>query len=267
MLLSNRIEELKNVNIDQSQKVFSMYLNTDRKRMDQQKGEWKIHLKNGLKRLKEYIENSDDRNEIRQIHTIKEKVEREIHENQTDLLRSVVLFATADDTIWFADYLQVPVETAFYWEDEPVLDPLQSLENKYPYMGIVVLQQDEAAVLETETGTLKDRFHYTLDLNTNDWRQHQGPQDMKQRGLSMAGGSQKDEFKERFKAHQQRWYKSLVSKVEQKAGKKNWEQIYLVGEKEEVEALKKYFNKEIDKVIPRNILNRDTDTILTEVLA
>ncbi|WP_085522314.1 VLRF1 family aeRF1-type release factor [Tuberibacillus sp. Marseille-P3662] len=262
MSLKKDINELMKVNVEEPKKVLTMYLNTDRKSPEQQKGEWKIHLKNGLKNLEEKAKKSGSQKEMDQAKEIIKKVEDIVYGNERELLRGLVLMTTADENIWFMKTLQVPVETAFHWETYPVLDQLQALEKTYPYMGIVLIQKDEAAVLETEMGVLEEQTHYTLDLNTDDWREHQGPQ-----GDDITeGGSKKDEYDERVEAHQQRWFKNLVSEVERKADSSNWEKIYLVGERDEVKALKSYFNKEVDKIISRNLLNRNADKILDAVL-
>lgn len=262
MLLKDQIKQLKKIEYQDPKKVFTMYLNTDPKSSEQQKGEWKIHLKNALKDLADATKDSDSHEEKNQSKTIREKVEKEVYGKEPELLRSMILFATADEELWFSKTLHIPVETEFHWENKPVLDQLESLEESYPYTGIIVIQQDEALVLETEIGTLMDQTHYTLDMNTDDWREHQGPQgdDLTQ------GGSKKDEFKDRVKANQQRWFKSLVSTLEKKAKDKGWEQIYLVGEKDEIDPLQPYFNKTINKTIPRNIFNWDADKILDAAL-
>lgn len=262
MLLKDQIKKLKNVHYNDPKKVFTMYLNTDRSSPEQQKGEWKIHLKNALKDLADSTKYSDSHDEKNQSRAIREKVEIEVYGKERELLRGLVLFATADEELWFSEALHIPVETEFHWENEPDLTQLESLEQSYPNTGIIVIQQDEALVLETEIGTLLEQTHYTLDMNTDDWREHQGPQgdDITQ------GGSKKDEYKERVKANQQRWFKSLVSILEKKAKDRGWKQIYLVGEKDEIEPLQTHFSKKIDKTIPRNILNWDANKILAAVL-
>lgn len=80
---------------------------------------------------------------------------------------------------------------------------MKSLQGNYPYTGILVLQQDKARLIETEIGTIVKEKDFILDLDTDDWREHQGPQgdDFTQ------GGSKRDEFKERVKANQERWLK------------------------------------------------------------
>ncbi|HET7580025.1 MAG TPA: VLRF1 family aeRF1-type release factor [Bacillales bacterium] len=262
MTLNKQLDELKNKEFQAPKKVLSLYLNTDLSQQSQQEGEWKIRLKNGLKRIQEYVENSGDKEELKQFKSTRKAVENKIYENEKSLSRSIVIFATADEEIWVAEKLPVPVETEFYWESSPVTTQFQSLKKDYPFMAVVLIQKNEAAVLETEWGILMDKSRYTLDLNTNDWREHQGPQ-----GDDLTrGGSKKDEFDDRLEANRNRWFKQLVSKIEKKAGNRNWEKLFLVGEKDEVENLKSHFSKTIDKTIPRNLLNRKDQDILSEVL-
>src|SRR5699024_706068 len=139
---------------------------------------------------------------------------------------------------------------------------IEKVEQAYPDTGVVVMQHDSVLASETEAGTLLDKTLYTLDLNTDDWREHEGPQgdDLTQ------GGAKRDEFNERVKANQQRWYKSLASRLEKKGKKHGWKQIYLVGEKDELERIRPYFQKPIDKMVNKNILNWNVSHILAEAL-
>lgn len=262
MLLQDQIKKLKEVHYNEPKKVFTMYLNTDPRSPEQQKGEWKIKLKNALKDLADATKDSDSHEEKNQSKTIREKVEKEVYGKERELLRGLVLFATADEDLWFSEALHIPVETEFHWTNEPDLSQLKNLEETYPYTGVVVLQQDKALVLETEVGAMLGQTHYTLDMDTDEWREHQGPQgdDWTQ------GGAKKDEYQEHVEALQQRWFKSLAQTIEKKAKDHEWRQIYLVGGKDEIDPLQTYFNKKIDKTIPRNILNHDANKILSEVL-
>lgn len=262
MLLKDKIKELKNIDYKDSKKVFTMYLNTDPRSPDQQKGEWKIRLKNALKDLADSTKNSHSHEEKQQAKIIRQKVEKEIFDKQHKLLRSHILFATAEEDLWFSEPLNIPVETEFHWENKPDLKQLENLEQSYPYTGIIVVQQNEVAVLETEIGRLVDQTYYTLDMSTEDWREHQGSE----KDVFSQGGARKDEIDNHVKANQQRWFNNLIPKLEKKAKDKNWKQIYLVGEKDEITPLKPYFNKNIDKTIPRNLLNWDTNEILTAAL-
>src|SRR5699024_228492 len=262
MLLKQQIEELKNKTFDEPQKVYSMYLNTDPRDPEQQNGKWKIKLKKSLQDLAETTKKSDSHEEKNQAKSMIEKVEQEVYDREPDMQCSFVFFGTADEELWFSKMLHIPVETELHWEYQSNVAQLEKLEEAYPYTGVVVMQQDSVLAIETEAGTILDKTLYTLDLNTDDWREHEGPQgdDLTQ------GGAKRDEFNERVKANQQRWYKSLASRLEKKGKKHGWKQMYLVGEKDELERIRPYFQKPIDKMVNKNILNWNVSHILAEAL-
>lgn len=220
MLMKDQLKQLKNIRYKDPHKVFSMYLNTDPRDPEQQDGKWKIHLKKSLQDLAESTKKSESHEEKNQARTIIHKVEQEIQKKEADMHRSMILFASADEDLWYSKTLHIPVETEFHWENAPALNQLEKLEQSYPYTGIIVVQQYEVLVIETEIGALINETHYELNLDSDDWREHQGPQgdDLTQ------GGAKRDEFNERVKANQQRWFKSLVSTLEKKAADKGWEQ-------------------------------------------
>lgn len=259
MLLQQELDQLKQFNGKQNdQKVFSLYLDT----RPEQGEKWKIELKNALQDLAKRTKNSNNHEEKNQSKDIIKKVEKRLQDLEPDFKNGVLLFITSYESLWFEQLVNVPIETEFNWGDTPKLDQLKSLTERYPYTGIVVLQQDKARVIETEIGIAIGEYDYTLDLDTNDWRQHQGPQgdDYTQRG------AKRDEFKARVKANQERWLKSLTSIVEKTSKKNGWQQLYLAGEKEEVEKLRSMFNVEIDKVTPSNILKSNTTEIIKKVM-
>lgn len=256
MTLQKQIQNLKQYNGKKREnKVFSVYLNTS---PEQAGKKWEIELKKALNNLAERTKQSDSHEEKNQAKTIIQKVDTEIKNNTSELKRGLVLFTTADEDLWFFKLLQVEVDTHFHWGDEPDVEQLEQLEYSYPFTGIVLLQQDKAQLLETEIGSLISETNYTLNLNTDEWREHQGPQgdDLTQ------GGSKKDEFKERVKENQKRWFKNLAFNIEKKAKKEGWSQLYLIGEKKEIETLSTMFNRRINKIIPSNLLGANTDKIL-----
>ncbi|WP_432723887.1 VLRF1 family aeRF1-type release factor [Staphylococcus equorum] len=259
MLLQEEINNLEQFDgKSRNQKVFSIYLDTS----PDQGTKWKIELKNALKDLSDKTKSSDNHEEKNQAKDIINKVETEIQGAEPNLKRGLILFMTADETLKFEKHVNISIKTEFKWDTKPKLDQLKSLQQSYPYTGVLVLQQDKARVIETEIGTIVDEDYYTLDLDTNDWREHSGPQgdDLTQ------GGAQRDEYKERVKANQERWFKSLVATIEKNAKKKGWHQLYLAGEKEEVEKLKTMFNRNIDQVTPSNILNLNASEIINKVM-
>ncbi|SFJ42233.1 Protein required for attachment to host cells [Halobacillus dabanensis] len=267
MDLNKEIKKLENVHLEKPQKVFTMYLNTDPSDPDQQGGEWKIHLKNGLNNFESYLQEDGDSDEKRNYWAVKEKVEKFIEENEQNFAKSVVLFATGDETIWFAERFQMPVKTEFYWEETPVLDQLKEMQNKFPKTGIVLTQKNEIKLIDAQLGMLKDTQLFELDLDTEDWRQHQGPHRAQpSMGSGGAKTSKRDQFEERFEANRYRWYKSVAPKIDKLAKDYEWERLYLVGDKEELKDLQDNMNKEASDMINKNLLDHEEMHVIEEVV-
>ncbi|WP_261130566.1 VLRF1 family aeRF1-type release factor [Bacillus sp. Marseille-Q3570] len=264
MRFSEKLNELKQQRADGSQKILSMYLNTDRSSADQQGGEWKIKLKNGLNKFEEYIEEMGNHDELKGYRNLKEKVYKTVTGRERELKRSLVLFATPDEKLWVIEDLQVPIETSFHWEDEPVLEQLENLQSNYPYSGIIVINKEDATVLETEMGVLVDEYHYTFDPDIEDWREHQGPFDA---AITGANTNKKDEFQERFEANQQRWLKNLSNKVAKKAKKNKWQDTYLMGEKGYLNEFENYLTIKETKKTGKNPSRMEPSKIIDQVIA
>ncbi len=101
---------------------------------------------------------------------MKEKVEKYMKENELELAKSVVIFATADDSIWFAEKFQMPVQSEFEWSDSAKLDQLKQMYNEFPKTGIILTQKEAVKVLDTELGTVKDSHIFELDIETENWK-------------------------------------------------------------------------------------------------
>ncbi|MFG6116964.1 VLRF1 family aeRF1-type release factor [Halobacillus sp. MO56] len=267
MDMNKEIKKLESVYLEKPQRVFSMYLNTDPSDPDQQGGEWKIHLKNGLNNFESYLKEDGDSDEKRNFWAVKEKVENYVHENEQNFAKSLVIFATADDTVWFAERFQMPVETEFHWEETAKLDQLKKMYDQFPKTGIILTQKEAIKILDTELGTLKETQLFELDLDTEDWKQHTGPH-RAQPSMGSGGKSTKQEqFQERFEANRYRWYKSLAPKLDKLAKDNQWERIYVVGDKEEAADLTENMNKEINDVVNKNMLDHEEMKVINEVVS
>jgi hypothetical protein len=267
MTLQKALNKLENLHLQKPDKLLTMYLNTDRRDPDQQGGKWKIALKNGFNRFEEYLEISNDE-EKKRFHSIREKVETYVLSLERDLPRSIIVFASEDSGIWETFELQVPVKTNFYWEEFAELDQLKEIHSQNPPTGVILLQQNQAKLIQTALGRVEDTEMYKLDIETEEWRRHAGPQPA-DINLGSNGGSanQDDHYQERIEAHQKRWYKSLASKLDQEAANRSWEKIILVGDKGTGQLLSENMNKKIDEILQKNLLNQKEETILEEVLA
>ena len=143
MALSESLERLKYARCERG--VLTIYLNTMRTR----NSEWKLRLKNGLKKWQEYIEARGNEEELKDYIMIKKKVMKEMKDQQLNLQKSIVIFASVDQTIWEVHHLQLEIENEFHWETYPVIDQLEEIQQKYPTTGIIVVHQKEVLAIDT----------------------------------------------------------------------------------------------------------------------
>ncbi|MFE8702004.1 VLRF1 family aeRF1-type release factor [Cytobacillus sp. FJAT-54145] len=262
-----KLSKLSNFRSYKPDKVLSLYLHTDRSHPDQQRGEWKIALKNGFNKLEEYL-NVSSHEELNRLRSIRSKLEKYMEGLERNLPRGIVIFASIDSNLWESFELQVPVQTNFYWEERPVLQELQSLYKKYPLTGLVLMQQNQIKILSSVFTVLQDMETMEFDLESEDWRKHEGPSHM---NASLGKGAVKsaaqvDHYQERVKMNQHRWLKSLGSILDKKAADHKWDKIILVGDKEEAELLNSSMNKQVDKIIQKNLLNEHEHAVIEKVL-
>ncbi|MGJ9457534.1 VLRF1 family aeRF1-type release factor [Oceanobacillus sp. CF4.6] len=266
MDINEKLKELENVRAEGSNKVFTMYLNTDPSDPDQQGGEWKIHFKNGMRNFEKYLEEANDKEELKNFQLVKKNVEKYMKENEQQHLKGIIVFATADEVVWYADMVQMRLENEFYWQETPELDQFRKLKDTYPKTGIILVQQNEIKVIESYLNQLEDTLSYELDVEEETWRVMQGPR----KGNSATGmGStnlQKDNFEARYEANQQRWYKSIAPKLDKQAKDKKWEKIFVVGEAASSKELEKQMNKPVNEVIQKNMLDHEESKVMKEVL-
>lgn len=259
------MNQLKQMSSDE--KVLSLYLNTDPTDPDQQGGKWKTMLKNGLHEIEQTVKEKGQKEDIENFKKVKEEVEKYVFEHERNLKRAIVIFAAADQSVWFAKQLQLRVKSSFHWEEKPVIDPLETLLKDYAKSGIILVQHDEIKVLETllnETSVVKD---YELDIQTEDWKEKVGPrQGFHSSGLG-AHNAQVDNFEKRFEANQHRWFKSIAGKLDKLVKDQEWENIYIVGETNVSHELEKAMNKKVEKVIHKNMLDQSEEKIVDTIFA
>ena len=264
MAFHEQIDELESVHKEGSDKVFSMYLNTDPSDPDQQGGKWKIQLKKSLQNFTNYLEADEDKRELENFLAVKDKVERYMEKAEQDLARGVILFASADD-VWFAETVQMRLESEFYWESTPHLEQLKRLQEKFPKTGIILAQQNLIKVIDASMNEVEDVHYYELNIDTEDWRVKKGPGRGRGGAQPGPGDYQKDKFDKRFSANKQRWYKSIAPKLDKLAKDGAWNKIYLLGERDAVNELDKQMNKGADQIINKNMLDHEELDVLAEV--
>lgn len=267
MIYQDKIAKLRNMKLQKPDKVLSLYLNTDRRDQDQQGGEWKIALKTGFKRLEEYLKVSSE-DELERLSSIRKKVENYFESLGRQMPRGVVIFASEDSGVWETFELQVPVKTSFYWEERPVLDGLNELHQHYPLTALVLMQQNQVKILTSNFAQLEDSETMEVDLVFDDWRQHEGPSHVNRSMGSSAvkGANQVDHFEDRVKENQYRWIKSLGSKLDKKIADQKYEQVILVGDKEEGQMLEKNMNKPVDDIIQKNLFDENEHKVIEKLL-
>src|SRR5699024_12776871 len=76
--------------------VLTLYLNTDASNPDLNNGEWKIHLKNEIKEMKNYADNTAREPEKKALKKLHKKVEDRVGELQMELQKGLMITASAD---------------------------------------------------------------------------------------------------------------------------------------------------------------------------
>ncbi len=269
MTMTDRIRKLETVQLEKPEKVLTMYLNMDPSDPGHQGGEWKIQLKNAMSNFEEYVENSGNKEELKNFRKVRSRAEKFVDSHHQDHLKSIVLFASADDSVWFAETLQMRVETEFFWEMAPRLEQLEQLNREFPKSGIILVQQNHVKIVEAELGVVQDTREYMLDLDTEDWRKYKGQPTSgnPRRGGTQGSGVQQHKYEDSIRVNQKRWYKGLAPKLDKMAKKDEWQRIYLVGKKEEIAEIEDHMNKPIDDRVPKNLLNQKEEKVIEEVVA
>ncbi|RNF40153.1 VLRF1 family aeRF1-type release factor [Planococcus salinus] len=292
MTLYDEIQKLKSFECE-DRCVLSVYLNTNPADLNAQSGAWKIHLKNGLKRLDEYLTASHDETEIKNYKKLRKKVEQEILDHQNDLQKGVVIFASTHDDLWSVHYVQVPVKTSFHWETKPVLDELRYMYKAYPYAGVVLPSFKGVRVLDTSMGIINDEIYYEFDSGLEVWTEQKGVRSSgRVQGRAGAGtarsgaagsvgggaaggnspviggsggGSPVDELDHRLKENLERFYKDMGGKIEKLKKERHWEEIHIVGEAEHAKSFSRALQKKPNSCIYKNLINSQPSNILHEV--
>jgi hypothetical protein len=276
MTLYDEIQKLKAFNCE-DRCVLSVYLNTNPADLNAQNGAWRIHLKNGLKRLDEYLEASQNEKEMKRYKELRKKVEREILDHQDDLQKGVVIFASPHEDLWSVHYVQVPVKTSFHWETKPVLDELRYMYKAYPYAGIILPSFKGIRVLDTSMGIINEEIFYEFDSGLEVWTEQKGVYSASRGGgavNSMGGGgahlggnsgSHADDLDHRLRENLERFYKDMGSKIEKLKKERHWDEVHVVGETEHAKSFAKTLPKKPSSCVYKNLINSAPGQILHEV--
>lgn len=261
MTLKEELTQLKEVE-QPTRSVLSLYLNTDPTDPEQSNEAWKIHLKNGLKRLHEYVEAFDEPGEMKEFEKTCSKVQKEIEGNQLELHKGIIIFASESGDLWSVHNVQVPIKTSFHWEKKPILEPLMKMQDKYPSAGIILPSLDEVRIIDTSMGVIQDELYYEFDSDSDEWKNKKG---LAYGAIRSSGATHIDAFDKRMKENLLRFYKDIGTTINQLKKKKNWAEIHLVGEADSTNPFAQVLNHKPDSVLNKNLINRNPNFIYDEV--
>src|SRR5699024_4494602 len=159
MPFEEEIKELESIRKEGSDKICSMYLNTDPSDPDQQGGKWKIQLKKSLQDFTNFFKEDDNKEELKNFEIVKDKVEKYDEVAEKELTRGINLMATADK-VWFARKVQMRLKSEFDWQREPNLTQLKELEIEFPKTGMILVQQNYVKVIDAFLNEIRDVHFY-----------------------------------------------------------------------------------------------------------
>lgn len=261
MTISNDLQMLKDFRSG-ARNVLSIYLNTNPGDPDQLNGAWKIYLKNGLKDLEKYLTASDKGDELKSFKELKKKVMSEIDDNQEDLHKGVIIFASEEPALWSVHYVQVPVKTSFHWEDHPVVEQLNYMYKAYPDSAIILPSFGEVRILDTSLGLVKDDLTFIFDPNLETWGEEKN---MDPDGKHVIGSSKVDFLESRLKENLNRFYKGMSTNVERLKKERGWKEIHVSGETELAIAFAETLREKPASCIYKNLNNSKPQEIIHQV--
>lgn len=242
--------------------VLSVYLNTNPGDPELLNGGWKIHLKNGFKRLEEYLEASEDEQELKAFRELKKKIGEEIEKNVNNLRKSVVLFAAIEPELWSVHYLQVPVKTSFHWENKPIVEEIEYMYKAYPEAGVILPSFGEIRFLDTAMGDVKDDFIYAFDADTGKWRHKKEDSNIQDRTSNKTASPFMDP---KAKANLKGFFKGMDSVVEKLKKERGWKEIHLSGEVDAANAFAETLGQKPASCIYKNLNNSKAADIIHQV--
>ena len=261
MTLINELQTLKEFQCE-DRCVLSVYLNTHPGDPNQLNGGWRLHLKNGFKRIGEYLSASGDESELKAFKKINDKVVKEIEGNQNDLSKGVVIFASTDPELWSVYYVQVPVKTSFHWENHPVLEEMEYMYKAYPEAGVVLPSFGEVRILDTAMGSVKDELIYNFDPNLEVWGEKKKVTDDNHPAI---GNIHIDRLEPRLKENLNRFFKDMGKVVERLKKERGWKEIHVSGEAEMANAFAETLRDKPASCIYKNLNNSKPNDVLHQV--
>jgi len=235
--------------------TLSIYLNTSPDRED-----WRIRLKNGLKRMKEYITASNPE-QAKNFTKISKRVEKAIRDHQTSLSNSLVCFVSDGHMNMY--HLQIPVENDFQWKKGPATEQLQAKFDEYPKCGVVLLQNNKVTLITSVLGELIHEMHYEIDLETNNWKEYKGTASG---NIYSGGANHREKFNRRLKENQARWYRQIVPTINRFARQQQWQSVHLAGPAELTKTMRNLLSIKVNGETTRNYSGKSAHAILNRTI-
>lgn len=219
--MTKKVEQIHNEVAQLDGYVLTVYLNTDPAGDD-----WKIRLKNGLRKMTEYVEASNPK-QVREFKRVRQKVDRAIKDHARYRANSLVCFANKDDVLIYP--LQLQVENDFSWEEEAKTNQLEEICHTYGNSGVILVQRDKVTLLSHRLGELVDETHFEFDVESKHWKRYKG---VAFGNIYSSSAHHREKFDRRIRENQKRWFKQLVPMIERHARQKGWNGVHLAGPKE-----------------------------------
>lgn len=254
MSLSKELETLKDFYCD-NRCVLTVYLNTNPGDPEQLNGAWRTHLKNGFKRIEEYLSASEDKNELKAFNELKIKVTEEVENNKNNLNKSVVIFAAVEPELWSVHYVQVPVKTSFHWEHQPMSEEMEYMYKAYPEAGIILPSYSEIRILDTAMGKVKEELTYEFDSGIEDWREKKKAKHIQNEPAIEA----------RPKTQMKEFYKGISKIIEKLKKERNWREVHISGETEAANAFAEILREKPASCLYKNLNKSKANDVIAQV--
>ncbi|MBJ6362354.1 VLRF1 family aeRF1-type release factor [Paenibacillus sp. GCM10012307] len=260
MKLVEKCQKLESYPTHSSERFLTVYLNTAP--TGNQPQQWKIRLKNGMKKLIEYSKAAGDDKQVRQLLNIQKQIEAELDNRRQEFKNGLVIVAEDSGVLLFFESLQAPLPNRFYWEKEPRLQELKELLRRYPAAGIIQVGHDSVAVIDTILGEIKQEVYFEWNADNEDWKEYKGVAATIREASS---SSQRERFHDRMDVHRQRWMKRLVPVIERFKKQKQWQELIFTGEKSLASELSREFQPMKTRVISKNMNRVPSHEVIREV--
>lgn len=244
MSLWEKATELRFLSKEKPGGILTIYLDTDRRKPEQHRGKWKVTLKNGLKKLEQYLFVQGADEEIKHLQKLSKKVIKEIHNLQRKHQQGLVLIASHDLTVWELHLLQISVENEFYWDQTPHLEQLDELMKRFPPCGVLFASKYRLKIIDVSLGEIIHSLDFNWQHNDSERQENQA----------------KDAtiFTE---------FKTIIPTIQRLSKQCHWQGYYLIGDTSVADYVQSSLNNlPVIKVVTKNIKMDNNQDFLQSIL-